>query len=106
MANTDQTPEARSAQGLGAYVLGAVLPAVIINPAASKSDLLYWARAELGSLGQWLESLGTERAGMQLSGEELGFSKTDDENETALEAEIERLAKAAQNHGVATKVTK
>ena len=55
MANTDQTPEARSAQGQGAYVLGAVLPAVIINPAASKSDLLYWARAELGCLGQWLE---------------------------------------------------
>lgn len=77
MANTDQTPEARSAQGLGAYVLGAVLPAVIINPAASKSDLLYWARAELGSLGQWLESLGTERAGMQLSGEELALMVID-----------------------------
>ena len=52
------------------------------------------------------ENLVPEKPIVQLSGEELGFSKTDDENETALEAEIERLAKAAQNHGVATKVTK
>lgn len=56
MANPDQTPEVTSAQaGRGAYLRGAVLPAVIINPAASKADLLFWARAELGSLHQWLE---------------------------------------------------
>ena len=55
MAKTNQPDEVRSAQGVGAFVLGALQPAVIINPAASKADLLFWARAELGSLHQWLE---------------------------------------------------
>jgi len=77
MEHQSNLPEVRGAQGLGAYVLGAVLPAVVINPAASKSDLLYWARAELGSLARWLDALGTERAGVQLSAEELGLMVTD-----------------------------
>ena len=63
MPTTDQTPEVRSAQGIGAFVRGALQPAIIINPAASKADLLFWSGAELGSLHQWLELVtGTTNA--------------------------------------------
>ncbi len=59
----EQPPEMRSAQGVGAFVRGARFPAVIINEWATKADLLFWVRAELGSLHQWLELVtGTTNA--------------------------------------------
>ena len=79
MSTTDQTPEVRSAQGgLRAYVLGAQQPAVIINPAASKADLLFWAWAELESLHQWLEVMSTAKeGGVDLSQIEVALMVTD-----------------------------
>lgn len=60
MSAANHTIEVLSAQaGRGAYLRGAEQPAIIINPAASKADLLFWARAELGSLYQWLEFVAT-----------------------------------------------
>ena len=78
MANTDQTPEVISAQaGHGAYMRGAVLPAVIINPAASKADLLYWVRAELSSLHQWLEFVATATNCQEVTPSEFASMVTD-----------------------------
>ena len=78
MANTDQTPEVISAQaGHGAYMRGAVLPAVIINPAASKADLLYWVRAELSSLHQWLEFVATATNCQEVAPSEFALMVTD-----------------------------
>ena len=77
MAKTNQTDEVRSAQGVGAFVLGALQPAVIINPAASKADLLFWARAELGSLHQWLEFVATATNCQEVTPSEFASMVTD-----------------------------
>ena len=78
MAKTNQPDEVRSAQGVGAFVLGALQPAVIINPAASKADLLFWAWAELESLHQWLEVMSTAKeGGVDLSQIEVALMVTD-----------------------------
>ena len=61
MANTDTTPKVREAQGIGAWARGALHPAIIINPAASKNDLMHWAMAELQSLHQWLDLLACSK---------------------------------------------
>ena len=77
MAKTNQPDEVRSAQGVGAFVLGALQPAVIINPAASKADLLFWARAELGSLHQWLEFVATATNCQEVTPSEFASMVTD-----------------------------
>jgi|JI6StandDraft_1071083.scaffolds.fasta_scaffold123535_2 hypothetical protein len=77
MAKTNQPIEVRSAQGVGAFVLGALQPAVIINPAASKADLLFWARAELGSLHQWLEFVATATNCQEVTPSEFALMVTD-----------------------------
>ena len=77
MSTTDQTREVRSAQGTSAFVLGAESPAIIINPAASKADLLFWARAELGSLYQWLELVTSGINGQEVSPGEFALMVTD-----------------------------
>ena len=77
MAKTNQPDEVRSAQGVGAFVLGALQPAVIINPAASKADLLFWARAELGSLHQWLEFVATATNCQEVTPSEFALMVTD-----------------------------
>ena len=77
MAKTNQPDEVRSAQGVGAFVLGALQPAVIINPAASKADLLYWVRAELSSLHQWLEFVATATNCQEVAPSEFALMVTD-----------------------------
>ena len=78
MSAADHTIEVRSAQGgLRAYVLGAQQPAVIINPAASKADLLYWVRAELSSLHQWLEFVATATNCQEVAPSEFALMVTD-----------------------------
>ena len=77
MAKTNQPIEVRSAQGVGAFVRGALQPAVIINPAASKADLLVWARAERGSLHQWLEFVATATNCQEVTPSEFALMVTD-----------------------------
>lgn len=66
MSAAHQSPEVRSAQGIGAWSRGAEHPAIIINPAASKADLMHWVMAELESLHQWLEVMEGATSGIEL----------------------------------------
>lgn len=56
MATTSNTTEVRSAVGNKA-MYSAMNPAIIINPAATPTDLFSWATAELENLHTWLNIL-------------------------------------------------